>query len=293
MVTYNSSVSCLIRYQITNRVPRQPGRPLSSAANTQLSGSLSKSEHYLAVPAERVQSVLQLVQGLRRQRLLAPQLVEALAEELVPARHLRRKVAAALRGAAAEEAPVNEARDVGGADGVEVDGPRVLAPRRRHALAQLRRRRHHSARRARGCMRVMRVMRVNMPAGRVRPVLSIMHVSVPQLTPRPPDRDRAQPGPKAFEQIRPDALPLDRLPRTLLLSSRGPVTRPAARLHLIALDTRDALRDAPAWQTRVVAARVHAEARLRRGRRFRHKERWVEHVHQWRGRGGGGRGGGG
>ena len=91
MVTYNCSVSCLIRYQITNKVPRQPGRPLSSAANTQLSGSLSKSEHDLAVPAERVQSVLQLVQGLRRQRLLAPQLVEALAEELVPARHLRRK----------------------------------------------------------------------------------------------------------------------------------------------------------------------------------------------------------
>ena len=83
-----------------------------------MNSRLSLSEHSRAV-ASRVQSALQLV----------PQLVEPLAEELVPARHLRRKVAAALRGAAAEEALVHEARDVGGADGVEVDGPRVLAPR--------------------------------------------------------------------------------------------------------------------------------------------------------------------
>eukprot|EP00964_Phaeocystis_antarctica_P028833 scaffold16252_cov54-Phaeocystis_antarctica.AAC.1 len=119
-----------------------------------------------------------------------------------------------------------------------MDGPRVLAPRGRHALAQLRRRRHHSARRARGCMPAMPVI----PTGRLRPVLSM-----PQLTLRPSEHDRAQVGPNAFEQIRPDALSLDRLPWPFLLALRRAVSRPAALLHLVALFTCGALRDVPAW----------------------------------------------
>ena len=164
--------------------------------------------------------MLQLIQGERRQRLLAPEL-------LVPARHSGSEVevAVALSRAAAKQARVHQARDVGRANGVEVDGPGERMPCRRNALAQLWCRWHDSAYRARGCVRLrLRLRRCVVHSVRqrgARPVLPIG--ATPQQTPCAVESDRGQPGLNAAEHIGPNALALGRLPRPLLLASRHPV----------------------------------------------------------------------